>query len=47
MYQTNWLKPLMVLFNVIIIIIDIILFNNRVIQFFSCKAIINKHLIST
>ena len=31
-------KPLIVLFNVII---DISLFNNRVTQFFSCKAIVN------
>ena len=53
MYKTifleTWFKPLVILFNVIIIIIiiiiNIILCNNHVIQFFSCKAIIN--LIST
>ena len=49
MYKTifleTWFKPLVILFNVIIIIINIILCNNHVIQFFSCEAIIN--LIST
>ena len=42
MYKTifleTWFKPLVILFNVIIII-NIILCNNHVIQFFSCKAI--------
>ena len=48
MYKTifleTWFKPLVILVNVIIII-NIILGNNHVIQFFSCEAIIN--LIST
>ena len=42
-FLETWFKPLVIL--IIIIIINIILCNNHVIQFFSCEAIIN--LIST
>ena len=42
MFIQTCFKPLIVLF---IVIIDILLWNNCVIQFLSCKAIINKLLI--
>ena len=42
MFIQTCFKPLIVLF---IVIIDILLCNNCVIQFVSCKAIINKLLI--